>query len=38
MPQVNDDLKRIFDTGYFHYAEWKAEDTRDGIKLSLEVG
>ena len=36
--QVQEDLRRIFDTGYFHHAEFHPEDTRDGVKLSLDVG
>ena len=36
--QVKEDADRIFNTGYFHFVDWKAEDTRDGIKLTLEVG
>lgn len=35
--QVQDDLKRIFDTGYFHLIDYHPEDTRDGVKLSVEV-
>lgn len=35
--QVQDDARRIFDTGYFHYVDWDTEDTRDGVKLTLQV-
>ncbi|GAB4822487.1 hypothetical protein N2152v2_009533 [Parachlorella kessleri] len=35
--EVKEDADRIFNTGYFHFVDWKAEDTRDGIKLTLEV-
>jgi hypothetical protein len=33
-----DDMHRVFDTGYFSLCKPVAEETRDGIKLTLEVG
>lgn len=32
-----DDMHRVFDTGYFSLCKPVAEETRDGIKLTLEV-
>ena len=31
------DMHRVFDTGYFSQCTPRAEETRDGIKLALEV-
>ena len=31
-------MHRVFDTGYFSSCKPRAEETRDGIKLTLEVG
>ena len=36
--QIMDDMHRVFDTGYFSLCKPVAEETRDGIKLTLEVG
>lgn len=30
-------MHRVFDTGYFSLCKPHAEETRDGIKLTLEV-
>ena len=35
--EVREDVKRVFDTGYFSSCRPKAEDTRDGVKLTIEV-
>lgn len=35
--QIMDDMHRVFDTGYFSLCKPVAEETRDGIKLTLEV-
>lgn len=35
--EVRDDVKRVFDTGYFSSCRPKAVDTRDGVKLTIEV-
>lgn len=35
--EVRDDVKRVFETGYFSSCRPKAEDTRDGVKLTIEV-
>lgn len=32
-----DDMHRVFDTGYFSLCKPVAEETRDGIKLTLEA-
>ena len=32
-----DDMHRVFGTGYFSLCTPRAEETRDGIKLTLEV-
>lgn len=37
-PQIMDDMHRVFGTGYFSMCKPAAEETRDGIKLTLEVG
>ena len=37
LSQVRDDIQRVFDAGYFQQLTPVAEDTRDGIKLTLEV-
>jgi hypothetical protein len=36
--QIREDMHRVFDTGYFSLCKPVAEETRDGIKLTLEVG
>lgn len=35
--EIMDDMHRVFDTGYFSLCKPVAEETRDGIKLTLEV-
>ncbi|KAI8106913.1 hypothetical protein M9434_001566 [Picochlorum sp. BPE23] len=35
--EVRDDVRRVFETGYFSSCRPKAEDTRDGVKLTIEV-
>jgi len=35
--EVREDVKRVFETGYFSSCRPKAEDTRDGVKLTIEV-
>ena len=35
--EVRDDVKRVFETGYFSSCRPKAEDTRDGVRLTIEV-
>jgi len=35
--QVKDDVQQVFDSGYFDRCQPKAEDTRDGVKLIIEV-
>ena len=37
LSEVRDDIQRVFDAGYFQQLTPVAEDTRDGIKLTLEV-
>ena len=37
LSEVRDDIQRVFDAGYFQQLVPVAEDTRDGIKLTLEV-
>lgn len=37
LSEVRDDIQRVFDVGYFQQLTPVAEDTRDGIKLTLEV-
>jgi len=34
---VKDDVQQVFDSGYFDRCQPKAEDTRDGVKLIIEV-
>lgn len=38
LSEVKDDIQRVFDAGYFQQLTPVAEDTRDGIKLTLEAG
>lgn len=38
LPQIMEDMHRVFDTGYFSLCKPMAEETRDGIKFTLEVG
>lgn len=35
--EVQEDIQRVFDTGYFSSCRPKAEDTRDGVRLTVEV-
>lgn len=35
--QIMEDMHRVFDTGYFSLCTPVAEETRDGIKFTLEV-
>lgn len=35
--EVRDDVKRVFETGYFSSCRPRAEDTRDGVKLTIDV-
>ncbi|EFN60064.1 hypothetical protein CHLNCDRAFT_133340, partial [Chlorella variabilis] len=35
--EIMDDMHRVFDTGYFSLCKPVAEETRDGIKLTLEA-
>ncbi len=37
LSEVRDDIQRVFDAGYFQQITPAAEDTRDGIKLTLQV-
>ena len=37
LSEVRDDIQRVFDAGYFQQLTPVAEDTRDGIKLTLQV-
>ena len=37
LSEVRDDIQRVFDAGYFQELTPVAEDTRDGIKLTLQV-
>ena len=37
LSEVRDDIQRVFDAGYFQQILPAAEDTRDGIKLTLQV-
>ena len=37
LSEVRDDIQRVFDAGYFKELTPVAEDTRDGIKLTLQV-
>lgn len=35
--EVQEDMQRVFDTGYFSTCRPRAEDTRDGVRLTIEV-
>ena len=35
--EVRDNVKRVFNQGYFQSVKPIADDTRDGVKLTLEV-
>ncbi|KAG7666840.1 hypothetical protein Ndes2526B_g04666 [Nannochloris sp. 'desiccata'] len=35
--EVQEDVQRVFDTGYFSTCRPRAEDTRDGVRLTVEV-
>ena len=35
--EVQEDVQRVFDTGYFSSCRPRAEDTRDGVRLIIEV-
>ena len=35
--EVQEDMQRVFDTGYFSSCRPRAEDTRDGVRLTVEV-
>jgi len=35
--EVKDDVKRVFETGFFSSCRPRAEDTRDGVRLTIEV-
>ena len=37
LSEVRDDIQRVFDAGYFQELTPVAEDTRDGIKLTLQA-
>ena len=37
LKEVKDDVQQVFDSGYFDRCQPKAEDTRDGVKLIIEV-
>ena len=37
LKEVQHDVQRVFDSGYFSRCTPRAEDTRDGVKLILEV-
>jgi len=37
LDEVREDVKRVFETGYFSSCRPRAEDTRDGVKLTIEV-
>ncbi|BDA46032.1 Outer envelope protein 80, chloroplastic [Coccomyxa sp. Obi] len=37
LSEVRDDIQRVFDAGYFQQITPAAEDTRDGIKLTLQA-
>ena len=38
LKEVKSDMQHVFDSGFFCRAAPKAEDTRDGVKLIIEVG
>ena len=35
--EVQEDLKRVFDSGYFKSVRSDAADTRDGVKLTVQA-
>lgn len=37
LPEVTDNAKRVFSSGYFEKLEPRTEDTRDGVKLIFNV-
>ena len=37
LKEVQDDMQRVFDSGYFSQCQPQAEDTRDGVKLTINV-
>lgn len=37
LSEVQDGVRRVFDTGFFTAASPRAEDTRDGVKLTVEL-
>ena len=37
LKEVQDDMHRVFDSGFFERCQPHAEDTRDGVKLTVEV-
>lgn len=38
LSEIQEDIGRVFDTGYFTKTVPISEDTRDGVKLTIEVG
>lgn len=37
LKEVQHDVQRVFDSGFFSRCQPRAEDTRDGVKLTVEV-
>lgn len=37
LKEIRGEMEQIFDTGFFSLAAPKAEDTRDGVKITVEV-
>ncbi len=37
LKEVQEDVQRVFNTGYFAKCQPHAEDTRDGVKLTIEA-
>lgn len=37
LKEVKHDVQRVFDSGFFSRCDPKAVDTRDGVKLTIEV-
>lgn len=37
LSEIQEDIGRVFDTGYFTKTVPISEDTRDGVKLTIEV-
>jgi hypothetical protein len=37
LQEVEQDMQRVFDSGYFSKCQSVAEDTRDGVRLTFEA-